>query len=371
MITISPLNRRRLINFRKNRRAVWSLWIFTILFGLSLFAEFLANDKPILVNYRGNLYSPVIKFYPETTFGGDFKTEAAYRDPEVKCLIKTGGLETCFDDPEKYIEAVDNDKLDAKTIGFKKGWMIWPPVPYSYDTPNDLGRSAPSPPDWDHLLGTDDTTRDVLARVIYGFRLSILFALVVTVFASIIGIIAGAIQGYFGGWLDLLFQRFLEIFSALPSLYVIIILTAILGRSFWLLAVLSIIFGWPALTGLIRAEFFRARNFEYVRAAEALGVNNWTIMMRHILPNAMVATLTFLPFIVTGAISTLAGLDFLGFGLPSSSPSLGELSQQAKLNLQSPHLGFTAFFVFTIMLSLLVFIFEGVRDAFDPRKVFQ
>jgi len=248
--------------------------------------------------------------------------------------------------------------------------MIWPLVPYSYDTPNDLGRSAPSPPDGQHWLGTDDTTRDVLARVIYGFRLSILFALIVTVFASIIGVIAGAIQGYFGGWLDLVFQRFLEVFSALPSLYVIIILTAILGRSFWLLVTLSIIFGWPALTGLIRAEFFRARNFEYVRAAQALGVSNWTIMMRHILPNAMVATLTFLPFIVTGAISTLAGLDFLGFGLPSSSPSLGELSQQAKLNLQSPHLGFTAFFVFTIMLSLLVFIFEGVRDAFDPRKVF-
>jgi microcin C transport system permease protein len=268
------------------------------------------------------------------------------------------------------MDAISSDDLGVEVEGFYEGWMIWPPVPYSYDTPNDLGRSAPSPPDWQHWLGTDDTTRDVLARVIYGFRLSILFALIVTVFASIIGVIAGAIQGYFGGWLDLVFQRFLEVFSALPSLYVIIILTAILGRSFWLLVTLSIIFGWPALTGLIRAEFFRARNFEYVRAAQALGVNNWTIMMRHILPNAMVATLTFLPFIVTGAISTLAGLDFLGFGLPSSSPSLGELSQQAKLNLQSPHLGFTAFFVFTIMLSLLVFIFEGVRDAFDPRKVF-
>ena len=370
-MTMSPLNKRRLQNFNKNRRAVWSLWIFSFLFVMSLFAEFLANDKPILVSYRGELFSPVTQFYPETTFGGDFKTEATYRDPEVQCLIRSGGLEICFDDPEKYLGAISSGDSDVKTEGFHKGWMIWPLIPYSYDTPNDLGRSAPSPPDAQHWLGTDDTTRDVLARVIYGFRLSILFALVVTVFASIIGVIAGAIQGYFGGWLDLLFQRFLEIFSALPSLYVIIILTAILGRSFWLLATLSIIFGWPALTGLIRAEFFRARNFEYVRAAQALGVSNWTIMMRHILPNAMVATLTFLPFIVTGAISTLAGLDFLGFGLPSSSPSLGELSQQAKLNLQSPHLGFTAFFVFTIMLSLLVFIFEGVRDAFDPRKVFQ
>ena len=370
MITLSPLNKRRLSNFKKNRRAVWSLFIFSILFGLSLFAEFLANDKPILVSYRGELFMPVTQFYPETTFGGDFKTEATYRDPEVQCLIRSGGLEVCFEDPEVTMDAISSDDLGVEVEGFYEGWMIWPLVPYSYDTPNDLGRSAPSPPDGQHWLGTDDTTRDVLARVIYGFRLSILFALIVTVFASIIGVIAGAIQGYFGGWLDLVFQRFLEVFSALPSLYVIIILTAILGRSFWLLVTLSIIFGWPALTGLIRAEFFRARNFEYVRAAQALGVNNWTIMMRHILPNAMVATLTFLPFIVTGAISTLAGLDFLGFGLPSSSPSLGELSQQAKLNLQSPHLGFTAFFVFTIMLSLLVFIFEGVRDAFDPRKVF-
>ena len=371
MISLSPLNERRLKNFRKNSRAVWSLRIFMTLFILSLFAEFLANDKPILVSYRGDIYTPVTQFYSETTFGGDFKTEATYRDPEVQCLIRSGGLEICFDNPEKYLQAISDGDLNSETEGFYKGWMIWPVVPYSYDTPNDLGRSAPSPPDPSHWLGTDDTTRDVLARVIYGFRLSILFALVVTIFASIIGIIAGAIQGYFGGWLDLLFQRFLEVFSALPSLYVIIILTAILGRSFWLLAILSIVFGWPALTGLIRAEFFRARNFEYVRAAEALGVSNWTIMMRHILPNAMVATLTFLPFIVTGAISTLAGLDFLGFGLPSSSPSLGELTQQAKLNLQSPHLGFTAFFVFTIMLSLLVFIFEGIRDAFDPRKVFQ
>ena len=370
MIKVSPLNKRRLSNFKKNRRAVWSLWIFSILFGLSLFAEFLANDKPILVSYRGELFIPVIQFYPETAFGGDFKTEATYRDPEVQCLIISGGLEVCFDNPEATMEAISSGQWGTDVAGLHKGWMIWPPVPYSYDTPNDLGRSAPSPPDAQHWLGTDDTTRDVLARVIYGFRISILFALVVTICASIIGVIAGAIQGYFGGWLDLLFQRFLEVFSALPSLYVIIILTAVLGRSFWLLATLSIIFGWPALTGLIRAEFFRARNFEYVRAAQALGVSNWTIMMRHILPNAMVATLTFLPFIVTGAISTLAGLDFLGFGLPSSSPSLGELTQQAKLNLQSPHLGFTAFFVFTIMLSLLVFIFEGVRDAFDPRKVF-
>lgn len=370
MIKLSPLNQRRWKNFRANGRAYWSLWIFTVLFVLSLFAEVLANDKPIIVNYRGDLYTPIFNFYPETTFGGDFRTEAAYRDPEVKCLIKTGGVLDCFDDPEGLIDRVDaGEMLDDPD--FQKGWMIWPPVPYSYDTPNDLDGAAPSPPDTNHWLGTDDTSRDVLARVIYGFRLSVLFALIVTICASIIGIIAGAVQGYFGGWVDLLFQRFLEIFGAIPSLYVIIILTAILGRSFWLLVFLSILFGWPALTGLIRAEFFRARNFEYVRAAQALGVSNWTVMMRHILPNAMVATLTFLPFIITGAIGSLATLDFLGYGLPSSAPSLGELTLQAKQNLQRPHLGFTAFFVFAIMLSLLVFIFEGIRDAFDPRKVFQ
>ncbi|MEO0357434.1 MAG: ABC transporter permease [Pseudomonadota bacterium] len=367
---LSPLNQRRWKNFRSNGRAYWSLWIFMVLFVLSLFAEFLANDKPILINYRGDFYAPIFQFYPETAFGGDFRTEAAYRDPEVRCLIKTGGVLDCFDDPDGLIDRVDSGE-SLTDPDFYKGWMLWPLVPYSYDTPNDLDRAAPSPPDAKHWLGTDDTSRDVLARVIYGFRLSVLFAFIVTLFASIIGIIAGAVQGYFGGWVDLIFQRFLEIFSAVPSLYVIIILTAILGRSFWLLVVLSIIFGWPALTGLIRAEFLRARNFEYVRAAQALGVSNWTVMMRHILPNAMVATLTFLPFIITGAIGSLATLDFLGYGLPSSAPSLGELTLQAKQNLQAPHLGFSAFFVFAIMLALLVFIFEGVRDAFDPRKVFQ
>lgn len=365
---LSPINQRRWQNFSRNRRAYWSLWIFGILFGLSLFAELLANDKPILVSYRGELHIPVAKFYPETAFGGDFKTEAIYRDPEVKCLIKTGGSDACFDTPDALIAQVDR----GEPVGddFHKGWMLWPPIPYSYDTPNDIGRAAPSPPDAKHWLGTDDTTRDVLARVIYGFRLSIVFALIVTTFASVIGIIAGAVQGFFGGWVDLLFQRFLEILVATPVLYIIIILFAILGRSFWLLVVLSILFGWPALVGVVRAEFLRARNFEYVRAARALGVNNWTIMFRHMLPNAMVATVTMLPFIVTGTIAALASLDFLGFGLPSSAPSLGELTLQAKQNLQAPWLGFTAFFTFAIMLSLLVFIFEGIRDAFDPRKVF-
>jgi microcin C transport system permease protein len=366
---LSPLNQRRLSNFKANRRATWSLMIFTVLFVLSLFAEFLANDKPILVQYRGNYYAPIFKFYPETEFGGDFRTEAVYRYAEVECLIKSGGLVDCFDDPETYIEDAKDGVINGEPI--EKGWMIWPPIRYSYNTQVEGPGAAPSPPTKQNWLGTDDTKRDVTARVIYGFRLSILFALIVTAVSSVLGIIAGAIQGFFGGRTDLIFQRVLEIWSSMPSLYVIIILFAILGRSFWLLVFVTILFGWPALTGVVRAEFLRARNFEYIRAARALGVSNWTIMFRHMLPNAMVATVTMLPFIMTGAIGTLASLDFLGFGLPTSSPSLGELTSQAKQNLQAPWLGFTAFFTYAIMLSLLVFIFEGIRDAFDPRKTFQ
>ncbi len=366
---LSPLNQRRWRNFRRNRRAYWSLVIFSILFGLSLFAEFIANDKPILVNYRGETFVPIFNFYPETAFGGDLPTEAIYADIEVQCLIISGGVIDCFDDPEGIIE----DAADGEVMGadVEKGWMLWPLVPYSYNTINDIEGTAPSAPDGNHWLGTDDTARDVVARVIYGFRLSVLFTIIVTSLAAIIGIIAGAVQGYFGGWLDLIFQRILEIWGSTPSIYIIIIMFAIVGRSFWLLVFLSVLFGWPALVGVVRAEFLRARNFEYVRAAKALGVSNWTIMFRHMLPNAMVATLTLLPFIITGTIGALASLDFLGFGLPSSAPSLGELTLQAKQNLQAPWLGFTAFFTFAIMLSLLVFIFEGVRDAFDPRKTFQ
>ncbi|MGY9046572.1 MAG: ABC transporter permease [Rhodobacterales bacterium] len=363
---LSPLNQRRWRNFKKNRRALWSLWIFAILFGLSLCAEFIANDKPILVNYRGDYYTPIFNFYAETDFGGDFKTEAAYRDPEVRCLIVTGGLDTCFDTPDELINQVNSGI--SPDGDFQKGWMIWPIIPYSFQTPVDRPGAAPLPPSAQNWLGTDDTKRDVVARVIYGFRLSILFTLIVTVCASAIGIVAGALQGFFGGWLDLIFQRVIEIWSSTPSLYIIIILFAILGRSFWLLVFLTVLFGWTSLVGVVRAEFLRARNLEYVRAARALGVSNTRIMFRHMLPNAMVATVTMLPFIVTGTISTLAGLDFLGFGLPSSAPSLGELTLQAKQNLQAPWLAFTAFTVFAVMLSLLVFIFEGVRDAFDPRK---
>lgn len=367
-MALSPLNQRRWNNFKANRRAFWSLWIFSILFGLSLFAEFLAYDKPILVQYRGSYYTPIWNFYPETEFGGDFQTEAVYRDPEVRCLIVTGGLDLCFDDPDGYIEDAADGIIEGEEIS--KGWMIWPLIPYSFDTAVDRPGAAPLPPNSENLFGTDDTKRDVLARVIHGFRLSILFTLIVTAASTVVGIAAGAVQGYFGGWLDLIFQRIIEIWSSTPSLYIIIIMFAILGRSFWLLVFLLVLFSWTALVGVVRAEFLRARNLEYVRAAKALGVGNLTIMFRHMLPNAMVATLTMLPFIVTGTIGTLASLDFLGFGLPSSAPSLGELTLQAKENLQAPWLAFTAFFTFALMLSLLVFIFEGVRDAFDPRKTF-
>ena len=366
MLSMSPLNRRRWRTFRRNRRAFYSLVVFCI----SLFAEFIANDRPLLVGYRGEIYAPVFRFYPETTFGGDFRTEAVYSDPEVECLILSGGLEACLDDPHGILARVHEGVLDETTPGFYRGWALWPLIPYSYDTPTDRPGAAPLPPNRQNWLGTDNTKRDVLARVLYGFRLSIFFTLVVTLATSLLGVIAGAVQGFFGGLTDLIFQRIIEIWTAIPSLYVIIIMFAILGRSFWLLVGLIVLFGWTALVGVVRAEFLRARNLEYVRAARALGVSNLRIMFRHMLPNAMVATLTLMPFIITGAVSTLAVLDYLGFGLPAQAPSLGELTLQAKQNLQAPWLAFTAFFTYALMLSLLVFIFEGVRDAFDPRKSF-
>ena len=365
----TPIARRRWRNFRANSRAFWSLIIFTFIFILSLFAELIANDKPIFVKYRGELHMPIFKFYPETKFGGDFKTEAAYKEIEVECLIISGGLFECLETPIDIVEAIKSEQFQHQQ--FNRGWILWPIIPYSFDTSVDIPGAAPLPPSKFNLLGTDDVKRDVLARVIYGFRISILFTLIVTIASSILGIFAGAIQGYFGGRIDLIFQRFIEIWGAVPSLYVIIILFAILGRSFWLLVLLTVLFGWMGLVGVVRAEFLRARNLEYVTAAKALGVSNWVIMFRHMLPNAMVATLTLMPFIVTGTIATLASLDFLGFGLPASAPSLGELTLQAKQNLQAPWLGFTAFFTFSIMLALLVFIFEGIRDAFDPRKTFK
>jgi microcin C transport system permease protein len=340
--TITPITRRRLMNFRRNQRGFWSLWLFLALFTLSLFAEFIANDKPLLVRYDGQFYAPVFVSYPETAFGGDFLTETNYRDPVVKELIA------------------------------EKGWMVWAPVRYSYDTINyGLDQPAPAPPSLDNWLGTDDQGRDVVARMIYGFRISVLFGLTLTVLSSMIGVAAGAVQGYFGGLVDLLFQRFMEIWSGLPVLYLLIILASVVEPSFWWLLGLMLLFSWMGLVGVVRAEFLRARNFDYVRAAKALGATDWVIMFKHVLPNAMVATLTFLPFILNGSITTLTALDFLGFGLPVGSPSLGELLAQGKANLQAPWLGFTAFFVLAIMLSLLIFIGEAVRDAFDPRKTFR
>ena len=336
---LSPLNQRRLHSFHANRRGWWSLWIFLLLFGLSLGAEFIANDRPLLVRYDGELYFPVLVDYPETAFGGDFETSAAYRDPYVAGLIEA------------------------------KGWMLWPPIRYSYGTINyDLPVPAPAPPSAENWLGTDDQGRDVVARIIYGFRISVLFGLALTLASSVIGVVAGVVQGFLGGWVDLLFQRFIEIWSGLPVLYLLIILASVVEPNFWWLLGLMLLFSWMALVGVVRAEVLRARNFEYVRAARALGVGKLTIMFRHALPNAMVATFTFLPFILNGSITTLTSLDFLGFGLPPGSASLGELLAQGKANLQAPWLGIAAFVVLAVMLSLLIFIGEAARDAFDPRK---
>ncbi len=339
--TMSPLNRRRFALFRANRRGWWSLHIFLVLFVLSLGAELLSNDKPLLVSYQNELYSPIFTRYAETEFGGEFPIEADYRSSYVRELIEDKG----------------------------EGWMLWPPNPYYYSTINyDLEVPAPAPPSAENWLGTDDQARDVFARVVYGFRISVLFALTLTIVSSIIGVIAGAVQGFYGGRIDLFGQRFIEVWSGLPVLYLLIILASFVQPSFWWLLGIMLLFSWMSLVDVVRAEFLRGRNLEYVRAARALGASNRVIMFRHILPNAMVATLTFFPFILTGGVITLTSLDFLGFGLPAGSPSLGELIAQGKANLQAPWLGLTAFVVLSVMLSLLVFIGEALRDAFDPRK---
>ncbi|MGM0585076.1 MAG: ABC transporter permease [Pseudomonadota bacterium] len=365
---LDPLRKRRWENFKTNRRGFWSLWLFLVLFLISLFAEFVANDRPLWVTYRDETRFPIFEFHPETAYGGDFATEADYRSVEVRCLILTGGLESCFDDPERLIDAIQSGE---PVEGAHPGSMVWPLIPFSFDTISYGVDRAPSPPDAIHWLGTDDQARDVTARVIYGFRISVLFGLALTILSSIIGVVAGAAQGFFGGWVDLTFQRVEEIWSAIPVLFLIMIISAIIEPTFWSMLILLSLFQWTALVGVVRAEFLRARNFEYVRAARALGVPNWTIMFRHLLPNAMVATLTMMPFILTASITMLATLDFIGFGLPASYPSLGDLALQGKNNLQAPWLGFTAFFAFAIMLSLLVFVFEAIRDAFDPRKTFR
>jgi microcin C transport system permease protein len=373
---LSPINRRRLENFKRNRRGYWSFWIFMVLFVLTLFADVIANDRPIVAKYKGEWLFPVLIDYPEEKFGG-FLARTDYRDPTIREEIAANG------------------------------WAIWPPIRFRYDTiyrdhpglvlrrdgagtacggfpaaptwwVKDADICDPTPEriarfrSWDNYnwLGTDDQGRDVLARVIYGFRISVLFGLILAGISSVIGVLAGAVQGYYGGWTDLIFQRVIEIWNAIPSLYLLIIISAVITPSFWVLLGILLLFSWVSLVGVVRAEFLRARNFEYVRAARALGLSNATIMFKHLLPNAMVATLTFLPFILNGSITTLTSLDFLGFGLPPGSPSLGELLAQGKSNLQAPWLGLTGFFVIAIMLSLLIFIGEAVRDAFDPRKTF-
>lgn len=364
LFTFKGLNKRRWELFKANRRGFWSLWIFGALFLMSVFAPIIANDRPMLASYKGELLFPTFVDYPESKFGG-FLARTDYRDP------------------------VNLDEINAN------GWMIWPPIRYSYNTVNnELPRPAPSTPasnltrdeacgkyplvaadpncifgnlNW---LGTDDQGRDVIARLIYGFRISVAFGLILTLFSSVIGVAAGAVQGYFGGWTDLLFQRFIDIWSSMPTLYLLIILAAFITPTFWLLLFILVIFSWTGLVGVVRAEFLRARNFEYVRAARALGLSNTKIMFKHLLPNALISTVTFMPFILSGSVTTLTALDFLGFGLPPGSPSLGELLAQGKSNLQAPWLGFTGFFVVSIMLTLLVFIGEAVRDALDPRKTF-
>jgi len=365
IVALSPINRRRWENFKRNRRGYWSLWIFLFLFVLTLGAEFIANDKPFFVKLDDKFYFPVFVTYPETAFGGEFETAADYRDP--------------------YLQ---------KIIADKGGTMLWPPIRYSYDTHNlDLPTPAPSKPTWlltekeceavvqkkglnscrdleYNWLGTDDQGFDVVARLIYGFRVSVLFGLVLTIISSVIGVAAGAVQGYFGGWTDLLFQRFIEIWTSVPSLYLLLIISSVLVPGFFVLLGILLLFSWVSLVGLVRAEFLRGRNFEYIQAARALGVSDWVIMFRHLLPNAMVATMTFLPFILSSSVMTLTALDFLGFGLPPGSASLGELLKQAKANIQAPWLGFSGFLTVAGMLSLLIFIGEAVRDAFDPRKTF-
>ncbi len=338
---LSPVTRRRLAIFRAHRRGYVCFWVFLTLFVISLFAEFIANDRPLVLNYEGHWYFPVLYDYPETTFGPDFlPTETDFTDPDVDRAIRT------------------------------HGWMIWPLIPYSYDTiSKNLPSPAPSPPSWTHWLGTDDLGRDVLARVIYGFRVSVLFGFALTALSSVVGVTAGAVQGYYGGVTDLLFQRFIEMWNGMPQLYLLIILGSIITPGFWVLLVFLLLFSWMSLTGVVRAEFLRGRNLDYVRAAKALGVSNRGVMVRHILPNATVATLTYLPFILSGSVTILASLDFLGFGLPPGAPSLGELVTQGKDNLQAPWLGFTAFVVLGGLLTLLIFVGEAVRDSFDPRRL--
>ncbi|PWQ99563.1 ABC transporter permease [Leucothrix arctica] len=341
MMNLSKINRRRFDRFKSNRKAVWSFWLFTFLFVVSLFSEFVANDKPLIVSYDNQWYYPVLNSYPETLFGGEFETEAEYKDPFVVELIE------------------------------EKGWLLFPIVRYSHQTViSDLPSPAPSGPTAENWLGTDEHGRDLFARILYGFRLSVLFGFILTIASAVIGVSAGAVQGYYGGWLDLLAQRFMEVWGSMPMLYIVIILASVVQPSFWVLLVFMLLFSWMSFVGVVRAEFLRCRNYDYVKAARVMGMSDRRIMFKHILPNAMVATMTFMPIVLSGSITALTGLDFLGFGLPPGSASLGELLSQAKNNLQAPWIGFSVFAALGIMTILLVFVGEGVRDAFDPRQTY-
>ena len=336
---MSPIMRARLDRFKQNKLGFGCFILFMLIFGISLLAEIIANDKPILVKYDQHYYVPIVHRYAETTFGGVFETEADYKDPVVKQLIES------------------------------KGWMLWPMIRYSYQTPNfELAEPVPSPPTKQNWLGTDDQGRDVLARILYGLRVSLLFGLALTVCASVIGIIIGAIQGYYGGWVDLIGQRILEVWGGLPMLFMEMILVSMFSPSIYWLFLIMLLFGWPTLVGLVRAEFLKARHLDYVRAARSLGVKDATIMFRHILPNAMSSTLSQLPFMLTANITALTALDFLGYGLPPDAASLGELLLQGKNNLNAPWLALSGFLSLALVLSLLIYIGEATRDAFDPRR---
>ena len=336
---LSSVNKRRLANFYSNKRGYVSSKIILIILVMTFFSEFIANDKPLLISFKDHLYYPIIFDYQEIEFGGDFLTLADYRDPYLEDLIN------------------------------ENGWLLWPPVRYSFDTINyGLDKPAPSPPSKENWLGTDSQARDVFARLLYGLRVSLIFGFVLTIISSVLGVIAGAVQGYFGGWFDLFFQRFIEIWSGLPQLFILIIVSSFLTPGFWTLLIILLLFSWTSLVSVVRAEFLRTRNLDYILAAKSLGISDGSIMIRHVLPNAMVATLTFLPFILSSSIIALTSLDFLGLGLPPGSPSLGEMLRQGKDNLHAPWLGITAFLTLAITLTLLVFMGEAIRDAFDPRK---
>lgn len=333
------INGEKFIKFKKNRRAYYALILFCVVFFLSLFSELIANDKPLIVKYKNSYYFPIVFSYNDDFFGGDFPTEANYKDITIRQNIE------------------------------QNGWMFMPLVPYSFNTVDyELAQATPSAPSQTHWLGTDESGRDILARILYGIRLSIVFAFLLTLVSSLIGIVIGAVQGYFGGKTDLILQRVIEIWDSLPQMFILIIIASVFLPTFWGLLLILLLFSWTGLTGMVRAEFLRLRNFEFVKAARVMGVGNMRIMFRHILPNALVTSVTFIPFIMAEAITALSALDFLGLGLPEDYPSLGDLVRQGKDNLQAPWIGVSIFIVLSGLLSMLIFIGEGVRDALDTRK---